>query len=166
LDQGSSPGADGAGEKAKQAAGQAQQRAGQVAGEAKSKVSEQVGQRSTDFGQQVSSNAGDVRSVAEQLREQGKDGPAKIADQAADRAERLGSWLEESDGDRIVRDVEDFGRKNPWAVALGGLAVGFAASRMLKASSNERYESSRSQYVAASSASAAPGRAGYADGAL
>jgi hypothetical protein len=38
--------------------------------------------------------------------------------------------------------VEDFGRRQPWAVIAGGLALGFAASRFLKASSSRRYESS------------------------
>ena len=66
----------------------------------------------------------------------------RYAEQAADRAERAGKWLHESDGDRILRDVEDFGRSNPWAVVAGGLALGFAASRLLKASSSERYQSS------------------------
>jgi hypothetical protein len=78
--------------------------------------------------------------VGEQLRSQGKDGPAKIADQAAERVESLGSYLSSADADRILSDVEDFGRRNPWAVALGGVALGFAASRLLKASSSERYQ--------------------------
>lgn len=129
-------------EKAREVAGQAQEKAGQAADQARSKVREQVDQRSTQIGEQVTSNVSDVRSVADELRKQGKDGPARMAHQAADRAERVGSWLTESDGDRILRDVEDFGRRNPWAVAVGGLALGFAASRMLKASSNERYRSS------------------------
>ena len=78
--------------------------------------------------------------MGETLREQGKDQPAKLADQAADRAERLGSYLEESDADRILGDVEDFGRRQPWAVIAGGIAVGLVASRFLKASSSRRYE--------------------------
>ena len=76
----------------------------------------------------------------EQLREQGKDGPARVADQVAERAERAGSWMKDSDADRILGDVEDFARSNPWAVAAGGLALGFVASRVLKASSSRRYE--------------------------
>jgi hypothetical protein len=74
------------------------------------------------------------------LRSQGKDAPAKLADQAADRAERLGEYLTRADADTILSDVEDLTRKAPWAVALGGLAVGFAASRFLKASSQKRHE--------------------------
>ena len=97
-------------------------------------------QRSTQAGEQVGQHASDLRAVAEQLREQGKDGPARVADQVAERAERAGSWMKDSDADRILGDVEDFARSNPWAVAAGGLALGFVASRVLKASSSRRYE--------------------------
>ena len=145
-----------AGEKAKEVAGQAQEQASQVADKARSSVRDQVDQRSTQAGEQISTQASDVRTVADELRKQGKEGPAKVAEQAADRAERVGSWLTESDGDRILRDAEDFGRRNPWAVAAGGLLLGFAASRMLKASSQERFESSRSQSGYGASAGARP----------
>jgi hypothetical protein len=127
-------------DKAQEVAGQAKDKAQEAAGEAKGRVREQVDQRSTEAGQQVSTTASDIRSVGEQLREQGKDGPAKLAEQAADRAERVGSYLTESDADRILHDVEDFARKQPWAVVAGGLALGFAASRFLKASSSQRYQ--------------------------
>jgi hypothetical protein len=120
---------------------QAQDKAKEAAGEARGRIRDEVDRRSTEIGGRVGGSAGDARSVAEELRKQGKDTPARYVDQAADRAERLGAYLERSDGDRIVRDVEDFARRNTWAVAAGGLALGFAASRMLKASSGERYRS-------------------------
>jgi ElaB/YqjD/DUF883 family membrane-anchored ribosome-binding protein len=129
-------------EKAREVAGQAQDKARGAAGQARGRISQEVDRRSTRAGEQVSSNASDARSVADELRKQGKDAPARYVEQAADRAERLGGYLQESDGDRILRDVEDFARRNPWAVAAGGLLVGFAASRMLKASSGDRYRSS------------------------
>jgi len=59
--------------------------------------------------------------------------------------ERLGGWLRDSDSDKILSDVEDFGRSKPWALALGGMAIGFAAARFLKASSTQRYERRQSQ---------------------
>jgi len=123
-----------------QAKEKVQEGAQQAAGQARGQLRQQVDQRSTQAGEQVSSTAGDVRSVAQQLREQGKEQPAKLAEQAADRAERLGSYLKDSDADGILRDVEDFGRRRPWAVMFGGLAAGFVASRFLKASSSRRYE--------------------------
>ena len=129
-------------EKAREVAGQAQDKAREAAGQARGRMSQEVDRRSTQAGEQVSSGVGDARSVAEELRKQGKDAPARYVDQAAARAERLGGYLQQSDGDRILRDVEDFARRNPWAIAAGGLVLGFAASRMLKASSSERYRSS------------------------
>jgi ElaB/YqjD/DUF883 family membrane-anchored ribosome-binding protein len=128
-------------EKAQEVATQAQEKLGEAAEQAKGTVRTQIDDRSRQAGEQVASTAGDIRKVAEQLREQGSEQPAKLAEQAADRAERLGSYLTESDADRILRDVEDFARRQPWAVVGAGLFVGFAASRLLKASSSERYQS-------------------------
>jgi hypothetical protein len=130
-------------DKAQQAAGQAREQAQQAAGQAREQVRTQVDQRSTQAGQQVAQQAGDLRTVGEELRKQGKDGPAKVADQAAERAERVGRYLEQSDADRLLSDVEDFARKRPWAVMAGGIALGVAASRFLKASQRDRYEARR-----------------------
>ena len=129
-------------DKAKEVGSQAQDKAREAAGQARGQLRGQVDQRSTQLGEQVSSGAGDARSVAEELRKQGKETPARYVEQAADRAERVGGYLRDSDSDRILGDVEDFARRNTWAVALGGLALGFAAARMLKASSANRYQSS------------------------
>jgi ElaB/YqjD/DUF883 family membrane-anchored ribosome-binding protein len=139
----SAPTAQQAGDRAQEVAGQAQEKAQQAANQAKSKVREQVDQRSSDLGQKASSTAEDLRGVAEHLRSQGKDQPAQLAEKAAGRVEGVGSYLQRSDGERILRDAEDFGRQRPWAVVAGGLALGLAASRFLKASSSERYQTYR-----------------------
>ena len=137
-------------EKGQEVAGQAQEKAQEAAGQAKGKLREQADQRSTQAGEQVASTAQDVRTVGEELRKQGKDKPAQLADQAADRVEQLGSYLKDSDADRILGDIEDFGRKQPWAVVAGGLALGFLGSRFLKASSQKRYEAPAGQTRATS----------------
>jgi len=135
----------GTGQKAQEMASQAQDRAREAAGEARGRVRQEVDRRSTEIGDRIGGGAGDVRTVADELRKQGKDAPARYVEQAADRAERLGGYLRDSDGDRILRDVEDFARRQPWAVAAGGALLGFAASRLLKASSQERYRSGQAQ---------------------
>jgi hypothetical protein len=117
---------------------QAKEKAQEGAQQAKRTVRDQVGQRSSEAGERVGSTAQDIRSVGEELRNQGKEQPAKLAEQAAQRAEALGDYLKRSDGDTILRDVEDFGRRQPWTVIAGGLVLGFAASRFLKASSERR----------------------------
>jgi len=126
-------------EKVGEATEQAKQTAQNAASQAQDRIREQVDQRSTEVGERVGSTAQDIRSVGEELRNQGKDGPAKVADQAADRIERAGSYMRDSDADRILNDVEDFGRQRPWAVLAGAVVVGVAAARFLKASSRRRY---------------------------
>jgi hypothetical protein len=118
----------------------AQDKAWGALGQGRSRLRDQIDQRSTQAGEQVQSTAQDVRSMAEQLRGQGKDTPARVAEQVADRAESFGSYLRDADGERLLRDVEDVARRQPWLVAAGGLALGFAASRFLKASSSRRYQ--------------------------
>jgi ElaB/YqjD/DUF883 family membrane-anchored ribosome-binding protein len=136
--------ADQAREKVGEAADQAKQTAQNVASQAQDRVREQVDQRSTEAGERVGGTAEDIRSVGQELRKQGKEGPAKLAEQAAERIDRAGSYLRESDADRILNDAEDFGRRQPWAVLAGAVVVGFAAARFLKASSRDRYSSRQS----------------------
>jgi hypothetical protein len=131
---------DQAKDKVQQAAGQAQEKAQQAAGQARSQIHQQVDQRSTEAGQRVNGTAGDLRSVADSLRQEGKDQPARFAEQAAERAEKLGGYLENNDADRLLADVEDYARRQPWIVGLGAAALGFAAARFLKASSDQRYQ--------------------------
>jgi ElaB/YqjD/DUF883 family membrane-anchored ribosome-binding protein len=134
-------------EKAQELAGQASDQAKQAAGQARERVRDQVDQRSTQAGEQVTSQASDIRTVAQKLREEGKDKPAQLAEQAADRVESVGSYLTRADADTILHDIEDFGRQRPWAIIAAGAALGFAASRFLKASSSDRYYSRSPQQL-------------------
>jgi len=138
--------ADRAKEQVQDKAQVAQEKVQETAETARSRLREQVDQRSTQAGGQVRSTAQALRSTSERLREDGQDGPARAAERAADQAEKVGGWLEQSDADRILNDVEDFGRRQPLAVAAIGLAAGFAASRFLKASSRSRYTQGSSDW--------------------
>jgi ElaB/YqjD/DUF883 family membrane-anchored ribosome-binding protein len=127
-------------DKAQEVAGEAQERAKEAAGKAQESVRSQIDDRSTQVGERVTGTAGDLRSVGEELRKQGKDTPAKLADRAAEETEKVGSYLKENGPDKMLEDVEDFGRQRPWAVLAGGVAVGVIAARFLKASSRSRYQ--------------------------
>lgn len=106
--------------------------------EAKSKggdlARDQVDQRSTQAGEAVASTAEDVRAVGQTLREQGNDNAAKVVEQAAGYAQQAADYLRDTSPNKIMSDVERIARKQPWAVTLGGLLVGFAASRVLRSS--------------------------------
>lgn len=62
---------------------------------------------------------------------------AGLADLGVVNLERVGSYLTDSDGDRLVSDVEKFGREKPLALAATGLILGIVGSRMIKASASQ-----------------------------
>jgi hypothetical protein len=124
------------------AADQAREKAQEVGAQARDRVREQVDQRSTQAGEQAGGAAAALRQASDRLRQEGNEPAAKGIEKVAERVDSAGGWLRDSDGDAILRDVEDFGRRNPLAVVAGGLVLGFAASRLLKASSRSRYEAS------------------------
>jgi hypothetical protein len=142
-------------EKAQVVAGQAPEKGQQAATQVKDKLREQLDQRSSQAAEQVNQQASDLRAVSNSLREQGKDGPASAAGRLADYAEKAGGYLQEKDSDALIADAEDLARRQPWAVAAGALALGFAASRFLKASSSKRH-STRSAGEAAGTTDRAP----------
>lgn len=145
-------------EKAQEVAGQAQEKAREAAGSAQEGIRQQIDDRSTQAGERVTGTAQDLRSVGEELRKQGKDTPAKLADRAAEQTEKVGSYLKENGPERMLDDVEDFGRQRPWAVLAGGAAVGILAARFLKASSRNRYQQRNGSTRAPQSTGADPVR--------
>jgi ElaB/YqjD/DUF883 family membrane-anchored ribosome-binding protein len=123
-----------------QAGEQVQQKAGELKSQAGNRLREQVDERSTEAGEQVGAMSHALRSSGDQLRNEGHETPAKLMDGAAERVERLGSYLRDSNSNRILDDVEGWVRRRPWMAAAAGVAVGFVASRFLKSSSSRRYD--------------------------
>jgi hypothetical protein len=136
--------ADQARDKAQEVGAQAKEKAQEAGAQARDRVRSEVDRRSTQAGDQAGSTAQALRHASDKLRQDGNEPIAKGMEQVAQRVESAGSWLRDSDGDKILREAEDFGRRNPLAIVAGGLALGFAASRLLKASSRNRYRSSSS----------------------
>ena len=54
-----------------------------------------------------------LRSSGEQLRSEGNDTPAKLIDGAAQRVDRIGSYLRDSNSNRILGDAEILGAQPP-----------------------------------------------------
>ena len=147
-----------------QAAGeQAKTQLQEQKGKAGERVREQVDQRSTEFGERAHSLASALRSTGEELRS-GDSGnrEAELVDRAAGGLDRVGQYLTETDGRRMLDDVEEFGRRRPWAVAAAGAVLGLMAARMLKASSTRRYEMSSARLHESGRGSMTAGpRSGY-----
>ena len=132
--EGAGPVTDKAQSAAQDLAGQAREKGQEVTARAQDRVREQVNERSTQAGDQVGSIALALRRLADDLRNEGQEWAAKLADQGAQKAEQLAGYLREVDAERALRDLNDFARSKPQAVVAGGLALGFAASRLVKAS--------------------------------
>jgi hypothetical protein len=138
VDATSEGGSQGAVEQGKE---QVQAKAGELGDRLQQTARDQIDQRSTEAGERVQTFSSDLRSVGERLREDGNDGPAKVAEHVADRAGQLGGYLGEADANRLLADIEDFGRRQPWIALVSGIALGVVSARLLKASSSSRYRS-------------------------
>jgi hypothetical protein len=75
-----------------------------------------------------------MRQMSSKLSQDGQDQAAWVTDSLAERIQGLAEYLDRADGERLVHDVQDMARRNPWAFAAAGLLAGFAASRFVKAS--------------------------------
>jgi ElaB/YqjD/DUF883 family membrane-anchored ribosome-binding protein len=128
------------------AASAAQDKAMELRSRGADQVREQLDTRTTDVGRQAKSVAQALRQSGEKLRGEGNSQAAGVTEGAAQRVEQLGAYLERVQGDELLRDAERFARQRPWLLAGMGLFAGLVASRMMKASSEQRFESSRPTY--------------------
>jgi ElaB/YqjD/DUF883 family membrane-anchored ribosome-binding protein len=113
------------------------QQATSVAGDA---IRGQVDTRAAKAASELQSIAVAMRRSGHSLRAEGNESSAKIVDTVSERMENVGSYLSQTSGDRLLQDVETFGRRQPWTLVGAGVALGFVASRFLKASSRTRYD--------------------------
>lgn len=120
-------------------------RARDVVGQAKEKASEQLESKfsssKTRAAETLSGVAQTLRSSTQQLRDQNQDGASRAMERAADGVERFANYLQGANVDDVIDSVHEFARRQPAAFIGGAFALGFLASRFLKASTpdNRRY---------------------------
>jgi hypothetical protein len=127
-------------ERVSDGAQQVQEKASEAKARVRERLREQVDTRSTETGERMTTTATALRQTAQRLRGDQQESQARLLEQIAERAERLGRYLTDTDGDRLFRDIERVGRGRPWVGAVGGAVLGFLAARFVKASSSRRYE--------------------------
>jgi ElaB/YqjD/DUF883 family membrane-anchored ribosome-binding protein len=131
-----------AGGAVEEAASAAQDRAMELRSKGANQLRDQLDTRTTDVGKQAKTVAQAFRQSGEKLRGEGNTQAANATDMAAQRVEQLGAYLERVQGDELLRDAERFARQRPWLLAGIGMFAGLVASRMMKASSEQRYQAS------------------------
>lgn len=124
-------------------ADEAREAGGQIAGDVRARALSEGDRRTTEAGERVAAAAGDVRGVAEHLRGTGREGPAKVADEAAERIERFAAYLRETDTATILADARDLGRRQPAVIVAGAAVVGILAGRLMKATDPDTGEARR-----------------------
>jgi ElaB/YqjD/DUF883 family membrane-anchored ribosome-binding protein len=130
---------DQAAEKVQDATSAAQEKASELREQGSARLRDQFDQRSNQAGSQARSLAEALRRSGNDLNGEGNGNVSQLTGQAADRIDRVGSYLEQKSGDELMRDIETFARRRPWMLAGLGMLAGVAAARFMKASSEQRY---------------------------
>lgn len=109
----------------------------QLSSTARDWMQQEADQRTSAIASQARTLADAMRQTSSRLEEEGQPQAARITGTIAGRVDRAASYLDQADGQRLMSDVQDMARRNPWAFAAAGLVAGFAASRFMKASRSD-----------------------------
>ena len=118
--------------------------AGQQAGQSVGHLAERaadIGFRQADRGKDQAAEG--ITQVADSIRRVSLDMEgsqpqiAEVAQTAADQAERVANYLQQTDAREIVRTVEDVARRQPLLFLGGAFLLGMAATRLIKAAGGQ-----------------------------
>jgi hypothetical protein len=121
-----------------QQAAEAKEQLQQAALGLKDQVAEQAttrleGQKST-AAEGIGTVAQAIRGTGDQLRDREQGGIARYVDRAADQLEQFAGYLGGRDVRELVRDAEQFARREPALFLGGAFTLGLFAARFLKSS--------------------------------
>lgn len=116
---------------------QAKDTAGQAYDKVTEQASSQIDTQKENLARGLSSVADGIRQMGENLRDDDKQTPlanltAKYGDSLAQQVEQVSDYLENKDLSDLIKDVENFARRNPAVFIGGAFALGIAAARFLK----------------------------------
>ena len=126
-------------ERAREVVDQAKERAGE-------KIESRFDSTKTRAAETLSGVAAAFKSSSENLRGQ-NDGASRAIERAAEGVERFASYLQEANVDDVVEQVHEFARRQPAAFIGGAFALGFLASRFIKATSDDTTRRLNSGYT-------------------
>lgn len=121
-------------EQLKQSSQDAREDLGRAASSAKDQVREKIedGKRAATSAAEDTTEALD--NVASDLSAQGHESLAKATSTMSAQLAELADHVGNKSLDELVRDARDLASRNPGLVIAGGLAIGFALTRFVKAS--------------------------------
>ncbi len=133
-----------------QALQQTQQTAGQVAGQAKNQARSMFETQKGQVTDQASKIAQALRQSGENLQTQNVGPAASVLNTAATRLDSFSGYLQARNADQLVREAENFARRNSTAFLGSAFTLGLLAARFFKSSvpssSNRGSQYSGQQY--------------------
>jgi len=132
---------------AKDAFDKAKESAGTVAteaiGQVKDKAASVLDGQKTNLASGVASVADSIRQVGENLSNSNEDNQVaalagKYGDNLAAQIEKFSSYIDDKEIKELVKDVEQFARRNPLLFVGGAFALGVLAARFLKSSGRKQ----------------------------
>lgn len=99
-----------------------------------------------------------VRQSTQQLRDNQHETIAQYVEKAVDQVERFAERMKEKDANELLRDAQQFARRNPAVFVAAAFGVGIVAARFLK-SSNRTAASSSGDWRERTSAGSYPSAA-------
>lgn len=100
----------------------------------KQQAREQVDVHKDNVADKTRSVAAAVERVAQEFRHEDQQSLAQYAGELAGEMKNFADNLRGRSVDELLRDTQEFARRNPAAFLLGSVAVGFALTRFAKAS--------------------------------
>lgn len=117
--------------------GRAREAVKQVKEKAGERIESKLSDSKTRAAETLSGVASTLHSSSQQLREQNQESASRAIERAAEGVERFATYLQDTNVDDVVASVHEFARRQPAAFIGGAFALGFIASRFIKATSPE-----------------------------
>lgn len=117
--------------------GRAREAVNQVKEKAGERIESKLSDSKTRAAETLSGVASTLHSSSQQLREQNQESASRAIERAAEGVERFATYLQDTNVDDVVASVHEFARRQPAAFIGGAFALGFIASRFIKATSPE-----------------------------
>lgn len=122
--------------------------AGEAIGQVKEKASVKIDEQKNNLAQNLGGVAQTIRHLGENLKS--TEIPAGVAsttaeygDKLAQQVEQFSNYLEKHNVGQMMKDVENFARRNPAYFIGGAFLLGFLGARFLKSSSNRNRTSTK-----------------------
>ena len=117
---------------------QAKETTNEVVNQVQQQASSQLNRQKETAASELDTVVNAVRRFGETLNNEGQGPIARFAaqygDKAADGLDRFARYLREQDPKRLLKDVQNFGRRQPALLIGGAFLLGFAGARIIKSS--------------------------------